>query len=64
MSYNYLLDLYKVLEERKSHLINTSDSSEKQEKDIQHLRGQLSAIDDFTTFLRQNYHYKLPRRLR
>jgi hypothetical protein len=61
MVYNYLLDLYKMLEERKKELGGekslSSDSNEYQ-------RGQLAAIREFTSFLKDNYHEKLPRRMR
>lgn len=63
MAYSYLLDLYKVLEKRKSLLIKSADNLDLQDKGMQQLRGQLSVIDDFTKFLRQNYHHRLPRRL-
>lgn len=64
MVYNYLLDLYKMLGERKKELEgqgeDTFDSAESKE----YHRGQITAIDEFNIFLRDNYHEKLPRRMR
>ena len=63
MVYNYLLDLYQVLAERKNEIERHGyDSSESHEAEQFH-QGRLTAIDDFTTFLRNNYHTKLPRRI-
>jgi len=64
MVYNYLLDLYQVLDERKKHIElqigRLSDAGEK----LRYQRGRLQAIDDFKGFLTSHYHAKLPRRLR
>jgi hypothetical protein len=64
MVYNYLLDLYEILEQRKNELESgkalSVDSSESKE----YLRGQINAVVEFTSFLKENYHEKLPRRMR
>jgi hypothetical protein len=63
MVYNYLLDLYQVLAERKNEIARQGgDPSESAEAEQFH-QGQLTAIDDFAAFLRNNYHTKLPRRI-
>lgn len=63
MVYNYLLDLYKVLEKREQEI--AKDMTRPADADDQGLyqQGRLTAISDFTMFLRQKYHAKLPRRL-
>jgi hypothetical protein len=63
MVYNYLLDLYQVLAERKNEIKRDSSGLSESQEIEQFYRGRLAAIDDFTTFLRSNYHAKLPRRI-
>jgi len=64
MVYNYLLDLYKMLGERKKELEEQSEDSFNSTQSKEYHHGQLAAVDEFTTFLRNNYHNKLPRRMR
>ncbi len=63
MTYNYLFDLYRVLAERQADILNkgvhpTTSSEE------QYRQGRIETIHDFQVFLKDNYHGKLPRRLR
>lgn len=63
MVYNYLLDLYQVLDKRKRNIeFQISQSSNDPEKQ-QYLQGRLTAINDFKDFLTTHYHAKLPRRI-
>jgi hypothetical protein len=64
MVYNYLLDLYQVLGERKMEIERLSkEPSDDSLENEQYRQGQLSALNDFTVFLKKNYHAKLPRRM-
>ena len=64
MVYNYLLDLYQVLAERKNEIERQAAWSSESPEEKQFHQGRLNAIDDFATFIRSNYHIKLPRRIR
>ncbi len=64
MVYNYLLDLYNVLGERRTELEGRNDDSFDSIESKEYHRGQIAAVDEFTKFLRDNYHEKLPRRMR
>jgi hypothetical protein len=63
MVYNYLLDLYQVLAERKKELERLGKESSDSLEIEQYRQGQLAAVNDFTAFLKKNYHAKLPRRM-
>jgi hypothetical protein len=64
MVYNYLLDLYQVLAERKMEIERLSKEPSDDSLEIeQYRKGQLLAVNDFTAFLKKNYHAKLPRRM-
>jgi hypothetical protein len=63
MVYNYLLDLYQVLAERKKEIERLGDTSSPSSEDEQYNQGRILVLDDFTAFLRKNYHAKLPRRM-
>ncbi len=64
MVYNYLLDLYQMLSERKQELEAQSKDSFDSTESKEYSRGRLTAVKEFTAFLRDNYHDKLPRRMR
>lgn len=63
MAYSYLLDLYQVLAEREREILQTSESPNATAAEVQYRQGRLDATRDFLTFLKDNYHAKLPRRL-
>ncbi len=63
MVYNYLLDLYQVLAERKNEIERQSGGPFESPETEQFHRGRLTALNDFATFLKENYHTKLPRRI-
>ncbi|MGB3225826.1 MAG: hypothetical protein WBB23_23765 [Desulforhopalus sp.] len=63
MVYSYLLDLYKVLDERKNSLeLQLSQAANEPELN-QFLNGRLAVINDFKEFLTTHYNAKLPRRM-
>lgn len=63
MAYNYLLDLYRVLSERQAEIEKSAGALETS-LTLEHYRqGRLAANQDFLTFLKENYHAKLPRRM-
>jgi hypothetical protein len=63
MVYNYLLGLYKVLETRGEEIKTSQALPPISKEEAEYLQGRLTAVTDFTNFLHQNYHTKLPRRL-
>jgi len=62
MSYNYLLNLYKALDQRIADISHDleKDSQDNNEKFHQ---GRLDCLKEFNAYLQQNYDRKLPRRL-
>jgi hypothetical protein len=63
MVYNYLLDLYQVLDKRKRNIELQISHSSNDPKKQQYQQGRLAAINDFNDFLTTHYHAKLPRRM-
>jgi hypothetical protein len=63
MVYNYLFDLYRVLAERKNEIERLNNGPFASPEIEQYHQGRLAAVNDFTTFLKHNYHAKLPRRI-
>jgi hypothetical protein len=63
MAYSYLLDLYQVLSERQAEILKTGEAPGATATDEHYRQGRLDATKDFLTFLKNNYHGKLPRRL-
>ncbi len=63
MSYSYLLDLYRILDERLARMndeLSPDDSfSDKQV----YLQGRFDCLTEFKSYLEENYHQKLPRRI-
>jgi len=63
MVYSYLLDLYRVLDERKKHIeLKISQVSNDPDKQ-QYEQGRLTVINEFKDYLTAHYHAKLPRRM-
>ena len=62
MSYNYLLNLYKALEQRS---VDISHDLEKvsQDNNEKFHQGRIDCLKEFHAYLQQNYDRKLPRRL-
>jgi hypothetical protein len=63
MAYSYLLDLYRVLAERRAEILKTSVGLATPFTEKQFQQGRLAANDEFLMFLKNNFHSKLPRRL-
>ncbi len=64
MVYSYLLDLYRFIAEREEEIKRRQEDPAASHEAKDHLRGRLAAISDFHTFLKNNFHSRLPRRLR
>lgn len=63
MSYTYLLDLYSTIDE-KIEMIQAEQRTTPPDSEHQHyLRGNDECLKRFRTFLRKNFHNKLPRRI-
>jgi hypothetical protein len=63
MAYSYLFDLYRVLAERKNEIERLNAESSESPEVEQYNQGRLTAVNNFTAFLKDNYHAKLPRRM-
>lgn len=63
MVYNYLLTLYKVLETRNEEIKTARAQEALNSEQNEYLLGRQTAVRDFSRFLHQNYHEKLPRRM-
>lgn len=60
MAHTYLLDLYQALNERRLQCAPVPGENDENRS----LRlGRLSASEEVLAFLRDNYHWRLPRRL-
>lgn len=64
MVYSYLLDLYRVLGERENEIKKRQEDTSVSAETEEHLRGRLAAVNEFSIFLKSNFHAQLPRRLR
>ncbi|MDR3628768.1 MAG: hypothetical protein P4L42_00380 [Desulfocapsaceae bacterium] len=62
MSHTYLLDLYSVLAARKKQIQDTAARTCSPADELS-MQGRLDAITDFTAFLKNSYHTRLPRRM-
>lgn len=63
MAHRYLLDLYKVLEQRQQVLSDKVRSKELPPEKLAEYQGQLSIIEEFGEYLFTSYNHKLPRRM-
>lgn len=61
MSHTYLLDLYQALNERRLQCAPVPGESDEEQAER---LGRLAASEEVLAFLRDNYHQRLPRRLR
>lgn len=60
MTHTYLLDLYQALNDRRLQCASVPGESD-QDQAVR--LGRLSASEEVLAFLRDNYHWRLPRRL-
>ena len=63
MAYTYLLDLYQALNSRKMTLMKQLSETGDRADSIQYKQGQLDVIEEFSHYLRENFHSKLPRKM-
>jgi hypothetical protein len=64
MSYVYLLDLYKRIDQRLSEVGQSMDNSENEPGELRFRQGQIDILLDFKEFLTDNLNPKLPRAVR
>lgn len=63
MVYNYLLELYKILDRRQEEIARAEKAIPSDHRLSEFNRGRKRAIEKFRVFLQDKYHAKLPRRL-
>ena len=63
MAYSYLLDLYRALAEREQAIKQQQNNGPLEPEIENFLQGRLDTVNDFSSFLRNRFHAKLPRRL-
>jgi len=63
MSYKYLLDLYSVLDHRRERITREQGETSASPEQHSHLQGRIDCLAEFKSFLEENYHQKLPRRI-
>jgi len=63
MSYTYLLDLYKAVDEKIDQIRSEQQATPPGSEHHHYLRGQYHCLSRFRTFLQENFHAKLPRRI-
>jgi len=63
VAYTYLLDLYQALSSRKTAIKKQLTKTDNSADTTQYKRGQLDVIEEFSHYLRENFHSKLPRRM-
>ena len=64
MVYNYLLDLYQLIDQRIEESRQLKVKALEGSSDEQYENGRLEVLEEFKAFLVKKYHGKLPRRLR
>ena len=63
MVYNYLLELYQVLDKRKEEIQQQISELPCDNRKLEYLQGRLLVVNDFKSFLKSHYHSKLPRKI-
>lgn len=63
MSYTYLLDLYTALDERISCLERQRQAPSASPEQTAYHQGRVDSLLAFKSYLQDNYHQKLPRRI-
>jgi hypothetical protein len=64
MSYDYLFDTYAYIYQRRTAIQRGLEQAQDDPHARRYAAGQVRALDDFERFLIENFHGKLPRRLR
>lgn len=63
MVYSYLLNLYQALDGRQEEINKEMATIENEKNQLEFMQGRISAINEIRSFIRSNYHSKLPRRM-
>jgi len=63
MSYSYLLDLYRILDERINQVKGEIPQDHSSIDEQTFRQGRLDCLMEFKRHLEANYHQKLPRRI-
>ncbi|MBW1861301.1 MAG: hypothetical protein JRJ02_02870 [Deltaproteobacteria bacterium] len=64
MAYVYLLDLYTYIDQRLAEAGKALGEAENENGDMGFHKGRIEALSDFRIFLKENFHSKLPRKIR
>jgi len=64
MAYIYLLDIYKLIDQRIEDAKTTLENQSGNRNEKKYQEGRIKALMDFKDFLIQNFNPKLPRRIR
>ena len=64
MSYVYLLDLYKLVDQRLAEAGQSIDNTENNPGELRFREGQIDMLSDFKEFLIANLNPKLPKAIR
>ena len=64
MSYVYLLDLYKLIDQRLAEAEQSIDNNENDPGKLRFREGQIDILSDFKKFLINDLNPKLPRAVR
>ncbi len=65
MAYNYLLELYETIHQRREDAQRKlTDLSEHSGSDLERQKGRMELLEEFETFLKEHYHIRLPRKIR
>jgi hypothetical protein len=64
MSHNYLFDTYAYIHQRLTEIQGGLQQADDDPYEMSYAAGQERALSDFERFLMDNFHDKLPRRLR
>lgn len=63
MSYTYLLDLYSTIDEKMGQIQAQQRTTPPDSEHQYYLNGKYECLKRLRTFLRENFHDKLPRRI-
>ena len=64
MAYIYLLDIYKLIDQRIEDAKTTLENQSGDHNEKKYQEGRIKALMNFKDFLIQNFNPKLPRRIR
>ncbi len=64
MSYVYLLDIHKLIEQKIAEASQSIENTENDPGKTKYLEGQIDILSDFKVFLIENLNPKLPRAIR